>query len=162
MGENRAQSLRDLESEVGILVRRIRRVLWVRARAVHEDLQPSGYLILGSIEREGPVRASVIAEQFDLDKGAVSRQVKHLVSLGLIEVEKDPTDARAVLISVTPEARTRMADVAAHRHKGLSERLADWTDDELASFAGELGRYNRALELAPHPEAEALSSAGLS
>ncbi|WP_134767024.1 MarR family transcriptional regulator [Nocardioides sp. 1609] len=141
----REDTLRDLESEVGVLIRRVRRVIGVRARAVHDELQPASYLILTSVEREGPVRASAISEQFDLDKGAVSRHVKHLISLGLLADEKDPADARATLLTVTDEARTRLADVVAHRQKGLSERLAEWSDEELAAFVGELSRYNTAL-----------------
>ena len=35
------------------------------------------------------MRASSIVELFDIDKGAISRQVHHLTELGLIE--RDPT-----------------------------------------------------------------------
>ena len=57
------------------MVRRIRRVIGDRARAVHADLQPSSYLMLTYVAENGPMRASAIAEQFDIDKGAISRQV---------------------------------------------------------------------------------------
>lgn len=137
--------MRDLESEVGVLIRRVRRVIGERARAVHPDLQPASYLILTTIAQDEPVRASVIAESFDIDKGAISRQVKHLVELGLLSATKDPTDARATLLSVTDEAHTRMADIVEHRRKYLGERLADWTDEDLQSFVSELSRYNAAL-----------------
>ncbi len=144
---NRADTLRDLESEVGVLIRRVRRVIGERARLVHPELQPASYLILTTIAQGEPVRASAISELFDVDKGAISRQVKHLVDLGLLAHEKDPADARATLLSVTDEARTRMADVTEHRQKQLSDKLADWSDDELSSFVSELGRYNRALNV---------------
>ena len=42
---SRADSLRA-SSEVGVLIRRIRRVIGERARAVHPDLQPASYLML--------------------------------------------------------------------------------------------------------------------
>lgn len=141
----RADSLRDLEHEVGVLIRRVRRVIGERARAVHPELQPASYLILSTVAQGEPVRASVIAELFDVDKGAVSRQVKHLIELGLLAKEPDPADARAVLLSVTDEARTRMADLQEHRRKYVGERLSSWSDDELSAFVGELGRYNAAL-----------------
>ena len=141
----RGESLRDLEHEVGVLIRRVRRVIAERAAAVHPELQPASFLILSTVAQGDPVRASVIAELFDVDKGAVSRQVKHLIELGLLAKQQDPADARAVLLSVTDEARTRMADLAEHRRKYVDERLSDWSDDQLAAFVGELGRYNAAV-----------------
>lgn len=148
----RNDTLRDLEHEVGVLIRRVRRVIGERARAVHPDLQPASYLILSTVAQGDPVRASVIADLFDVDKGAVSRQVKHLIELGLLAKEPDPADARATLLSVTDEARTRMADVVEHRRKYVDERLSGWSDDDLAGFVSELGRYNAALGTDADPD----------
>lgn len=141
----RGETLRDLEHEVGVLIRRVRRVIVERARSVHPDLQPASYLILMSVAQGEPVRASAIAGLFDVDKGAVSRQVKHLIDLGLLAREQDPADARATLLSVTDEARTRMSDLTEHRRKHLDERLSEWSDDDLAAFVAGLSRYNVAL-----------------
>ena len=100
------------------MVRRIRRVIGVRARAVHPDLAPSSYLMLTYLAEQGPLRASEIADAFDIDKGAVSRQVTHLIELGLLERVTDPEDGRAPCCSsVSDEGRTRLADVARHRRK---------------------------------------------
>ena len=141
----RADTIRDLEQEVGVLIRRVRRVIGVRAREVHESLQPSSYLILAYVNENGPVRASSIVEVFDIDKGAISRQVSHLIELGLVERTPDPDDGRATLLSVTDEGTRRMNDVAAHRRKWLAEQLGDWSERELTDFVSELSRYNTAL-----------------
>jgi DNA-binding MarR family transcriptional regulator len=101
---NRAESLAAIEGEVGVLIRRVRRVIRERARAVHEDLQPASYLLLAHLAELGPTRSSVVVETFDVDKGAISRQVQQLVDLGLVERSPDPADGRAMLISVTPDA----------------------------------------------------------
>ena len=145
MSESRAESLRLLEQEVGVLIRRVRRVIGIRARAVHESLQPASYLMLGHVAEFGPIRASAMAEVFDIDKGAISRQVQHLIDLGLIERTPDPDDGRATLLSTTDEAVRRMQDVAAHRRKWFDEQLGDWSEAELSGFARELARYNAAL-----------------
>jgi DNA-binding MarR family transcriptional regulator len=145
MSSQRTESLGALEHELGVMVRRIRRVIGVRARAVHPDLAASSYLILSYVAEYGPLRASAISEQFDIDKGAVSRQVTHLTELGLLARVSDPDDGRARLVSVSDEGRTRLADVARHRRKWLDERLGDWTDEELTGLVSALGRYNRAL-----------------
>ena len=142
----RAESLRLLESEVGVMIRRIRRVLWERARAVHPDLQPASYLMLAYLADHGGLRGSAIAEALCIDKGAVSRQLHHLVELGLVDRTPDPADGRATLVSASADAVRRIKDVAEDRRRWLDARLGDWTDEELAGFAEVLGRYNAALD----------------
>ena len=141
----RADSLRRLEREVGVLIRRIKRVIGERAEAVHPDLQPASYLMLSWLADEGPLRASAMAESFNLDKGAVSRQLTHLLELGLVTRVQDPEDGRAMLVAASEDAVRRLADVSAHRRKWLDERLGDWSAEELDDFVDALGRYNRAL-----------------
>ena len=145
-GPDRQASVRRIEDEVGVLVRRVRRVIAERAQAVHESLHPATYLLLSHLERHGPVRASSVVEHFAMDKGAVSRQVQTLLDLGLVDRTPDPADGRATLLSVSDEGARRLTDVAAHRRKLLDERLGDWADDELAEFAQSLARYNATLE----------------
>nr|WP_221634299.1 MarR family transcriptional regulator [Nocardioides luti] len=135
-----------LEQEVGVLIRRVKRVIGLRARAVHPDLQPSSYLMLAFLAEKGPLRSSAMAETFDIDKGAISRQVQHLTELGLVDRTPDPDDGRASLVSASDEAVRRLNAVAADRRTWLDERLGDWTDDELTGFVDVLGRYNRALD----------------
>ena len=139
------EALRHLEQEVGVLIRRVRRVIHERARAVHPDLQPVSYLMLGYLLHDGPVRASALSAAFDMDKGSVSRQVQHLLDLGLVDRTPDPDDGRATLLSVAEEGRRRLGDVAEHRRKLVAERLGDWSSDELAEFGAMLRRYNAAL-----------------
>ncbi len=137
--------LRALEQEMGSVVRRVRRVIAERARAVDPDLQAAGYLVLGFLADEGPARAADVVEALDIDKGAVSRQVQHLEELGLVARQPDPEDGRAVLLNATSAALDRLAGVAAERRDRLAARLADWDESELDSFVTTLARYNRAL-----------------
>jgi DNA-binding MarR family transcriptional regulator len=142
----REEAVRQLEQEFGVLLRRIRRVIGERAREVHPEMQASGYLMLGYVREHGPLRASVMCSVFDLDKGAVSRQVQHLLDLGLVDREPDPSDGRATLISVTVEALRRMDAVDAERREGLADKLGDWSAADLVDLAKSLERYNAALE----------------
>lgn len=142
----RAEALGRLEQELGVLIRRVRRVLGDRARAVHEDLQPASYLMLMSLAESGPQRSSVLAERFGVDKGAISRQVQQLVDLGLLDREPDPLDGRAVLVSASDDAVHRMEVIARDRRRWLDERLDGWTEEDLSGFAAALARYNAALE----------------
>jgi len=142
----RAESLRDLEQEVGVMIRRIRRVLWERARAIHPDLQPASYLMLAYLAEHGELRASTLADALVIDKGAVSRQLGHLVELGLVDRTPDPADGRASLLAASDAAVSRINAVVEDRRRWLDEQLGDWTDEELSDFARVLGRYNAALD----------------
>jgi DNA-binding MarR family transcriptional regulator len=142
---SRAEELGRLEQEVGVLIRRVKRVIAERARAVHPELQPASYLMLTFLATEGPQRSSVMSERFNVDKGAISRQVQHLCELGLLVRSPDPVDGRAMLISATTDAVRRMDAVDRDRRRWLEEQLADWSEDDLRTFVGDLGRYNKAL-----------------
>jgi DNA-binding MarR family transcriptional regulator len=144
---SRAEELGRLEQEVGVLIRRVRRVIGERARAVHPDLQPASYLMLTHLASEGPQRSSVMSERFNVDKGAISRQVQHLCDLGLLERERDPLDGRASLISASSDAVLRMEAVNRDRRTWLEGQLAEWSEDDLREFVSVLARYNTALDL---------------
>lgn len=142
----RAEELGRLEQEVGVLIRRVRRVIGERARAVHPDLQPASYLMLSYLTTEGPQRSSVLAERFGVDKGAISRQVQHLVDLSLLVRTPDPYDGRATLVSASPDAVRRMEAVLHDRRRWLDEQLAGWSESDLKEFVDGLARYNAALD----------------
>ncbi|MEP6815129.1 MAG: MarR family winged helix-turn-helix transcriptional regulator [Marmoricola sp.] len=139
--------MQTLESEVGLLIRRIKRVICVRAQQVHPELQSGAYSILATLADVGPRRSSVIAETFHVDKGAVSRQVQQLVDLGLAERVPDPDDGRASIIRVTDEGDRRLTAVSTRRRRILSERLGSWSETDLESFVRLLARYNETLDL---------------
>jgi DNA-binding MarR family transcriptional regulator len=143
---SRADELGRLERELGVLIRRVRRVIGERARSVHPDLQPASYLMLNFLATDGPQRSSVVSELFNVDKGAISRQVQHLCDLGLLVREPDPADGRAMLISASPDAVRRLEAVARDRRRWLDEQLAEWTESDLRDFVSSLGRYNHALD----------------
>ena len=105
--------MRALEHEMGVLVRRIRRLIAERARMVHPDLSPVAYSMLMALNESGSRRASDLVGLFSVDKGAVSRQVQSLLELGLIERAPDPEDRRAAILSITEEGSRRLASIAA-------------------------------------------------
>lgn len=148
MTDPEAEPLMRLEQEVGVLIRRIRRVIGVRASAVHPELQPASYMMLAYLADQGAMRASVLAETFNIDKGAISRQVSHLTALGLVERTRDPDDGRASLISASPAAVEQLKEVKEQRRRWIAERLDDWDPDELETFIKVLSRYNKALNQA--------------
>jgi len=140
------ETMRALEHEMGVLVRRIRRLIAERARMVHPDLSPVAYSMLMALNDTGPRRASDLVELFSVDKGAVSRQVQALLELGMIERSPDPDDRRAAILAITDEGLRRLDTIAASRRREVGARLEEWSEDELAGFVRALARYNAALE----------------
>jgi len=140
------ETLRALEHEMGVLVRRIRRVIAERARMLHPDLSPVAYSMLMALNDSGPRRASDLVEIFSIDKGAVSRQVQALLELGLIDRRPDPEDRRAMILAITEEGNRRLANLALIRRHEVSARLDSWSEEDLSAFVRSLARYNSALE----------------
>ena len=141
----RNEDLRRIESEVGSLIRRVKRVMGERAREVHPDLHPMTFFILNHLAASGPLRAADLADAFAMDKGGVSRQVQTLVDLGLVERRPAEEDRRAILLDATTEGRKRLEVMSRHRSDRFDQRLSDWSDAELAGFADQLASYNAAL-----------------
>ena len=84
-------------------------------------------------------------EEFGIDKGAVSRQVQHLVDLGLLDRQPDPDDGRAILL-VAHRRRAGRARPGRRpqRSERFDQRLGDWTTAELVGFADQLALQRRA------------------
>jgi DNA-binding MarR family transcriptional regulator len=143
---SRPDATRALEHELGVVLRRIRRNIATRAHMVHPDLAAASYSLLNSLFEDGPRRSSELAETFAIDKGAVSRQVARLEALGLVERTPDPADGRAHLLSLTDLGRERLEEVARRRREWYDERLSDWSSEEIAALARQLGRYNATLD----------------
>jgi DNA-binding MarR family transcriptional regulator len=141
----RYDDLRSIETEVGTLIRRVKRVMGERAREIHPDLHPITYFILTHLAMHGPLRGADLSDAFGMDKGGVSRQVQTLVDLGLVERQPNPEDRRAILLDATEEGRERLRTVARNRSDRFDERLAHWSDTELSTFSRQLASYNRAL-----------------
>ncbi|WP_235201245.1 MarR family winged helix-turn-helix transcriptional regulator [Microbacterium sp. CH12i] len=107
------QAVTRVEQELGRLFARIR-VSWREAAVtVHPDLQPLGYQVLTSIATGKATSASAIIERLQTDKSAVSRHVRQLEELGLVESVPDPDDRRARVLVATDLAQERVATARA-------------------------------------------------
>lgn len=140
--ERRDEAILGLEHEIGRLVRRIRRGLVERAAQVAPELGPTAYTLLVTLAEFGPQRAADLSDMFALDKGAVSRIVRQLLDLGLIEKSPDPNDGRASILEVTDKARRRFDAMTEKRREDFGARLAGWEPEEITGLAESLARLN--------------------
>jgi DNA-binding MarR family transcriptional regulator len=130
-----------VEHELGRLFARIR-VGWREAAAtVHPDLQPLGYQVLTSIATGKATSAGAIIERLQTDKSAVSRQVRQLEQLGLVESVPDPEDRRARVLVATELAQERVALARSRYEARLGERLRKWSEEDLDRFVELLAAF---------------------
>lgn len=135
------EAVTRVEQELGRLFARIR-VSWREAAVtVHPELQPLGYQVLTSIASGKATSAGAIIDRLQTDKSAVSRQVRQLEELGLVESIPDPLDRRARALVATGLAQERIA-IARARYEGrMRERLRDWSAADLDHFVDLLGAF---------------------
>lgn len=108
------------------------RSLWKESAArIHPELQPAGYKLLASIARAGSTNAHQLAEQFEMDKSVVSRQVRMLEELDLIESRPDENDGRLRVLTATPTACAALADVRGDHAQRLRASITGLTQDEV-------------------------------
>lgn len=124
-----------VEREFGRLFARIR-IGWREAAAtVHPELPALGYQVLVSIISEEATTAGKIIERLQVDKSVVSRHVRQLTELGLVDSIRDPHDRRARKLVATDLAKERVAIARANYEGRIGERLRTWSADDLDHFA---------------------------
>ena len=123
-----------VEQGLGRLFARIR-VSWREAAVtVHPELQPLGYQVLISIASGKATSAGAIIERLQTDKSAVSRHVRQLEELGLVESIPDADDRRARVLVATDLARERIEIARAQYEGRIAERLRTWSAADLDHF----------------------------
>jgi DNA-binding MarR family transcriptional regulator len=143
---DRAASEEQLATEVSQLMRLMHPV---KAAAAREDGGGVGHdrsamLLLFPLMR-GPLRPGALAEASFADPSTISRQVAELVRRGLVRREPDPSDGRASLLAITGAGREVCERLRRLRRDLLAAAVEGWTDDDLATFASLLNRFNGAL-----------------
>ncbi|WP_136040686.1 MULTISPECIES: MarR family winged helix-turn-helix transcriptional regulator [unclassified Microbacterium] len=149
--EARATAVRALEAEFGELITHFRRVISENANRVSPGLLPGAYKTFTTIARCETVTVSALSERMLLDKGQVSRMVRELEELGLVERSTDPADGRSFLLQLTPLGEERLAAARLPQEGRLLRTLEDWS---LADI-GSLTRLLHALASGASPDATA-------
>lgn len=136
----------------GQLIRLIRLMDRKQAQyqAEHPDaVERATYYLLVHLVKGGPRRAGALAEAVHSDPSTISRQVAHLVRLGLVERTADPDDGRATLLAATDEGRRVFEENRRVRIERIAGMLADWSVADRRKLAELLGRFTTAYGNAP-------------
>lgn len=131
-----------LEQQLVLMFATARTMMRDRAVSVHPDLSPGAYNVLGMLVRSGPQHAGALAAALYADKSVISRIVRQLAHLGLVERRADPTDGRAFFIAATPLAVHRVDAVRDAHRSALHHFLAGWDESDIAQLTALLARLN--------------------
>ncbi|MFF5084355.1 MarR family winged helix-turn-helix transcriptional regulator [Actinoplanes sp. NPDC000266] len=106
----------------------------------------SALMLLFPLRRQGPMRATDLAEIKQADPSTISRQVAQLVKAGLARREADPVDGRASRLAITDAGLSACEQLERARQAWLREALEGWPEDRVATFAGLFEQFNSSVE----------------
>ncbi|MGO2029507.1 MAG: MarR family winged helix-turn-helix transcriptional regulator [Glutamicibacter ardleyensis] len=135
--EQRETDIQSVYHHMQMITRRAN----ARARHLAETLSLVEHSLLRFIADTPGTRATDIAEAFALNRSTVSRQVGTLLDLGYAAYD-DAEAGRGRVLELTDLGRNRLAESAAVHRAAVSERLKDWSEEQISSFAAALSRYN--------------------
>lgn len=104
--------------------------------------------VLHTLGRSGPLRLTDLLKTEQLKQPALTSLVAKLVQDGLIKRRPDPTDGRAMLLSLTREGRQIVRSRHANRVANLTRLVDQLTDDERAVLAATMHVLTRLTEIA--------------
>lgn len=131
--ERRAQLLREVTRE-------LRRLLGLgaasyRATAAHLGMTVTDLEVIDLLESGGPLTAGQLADLTGLTTGAITGMLNRLEKSGLTLRERDPDDARRVIVRLTPDQDT-LRDISATLDSfgAAWEDVVSGYDDERIAF----------------------------
>lgn len=125
------EALAEFQGQLNLMFAKAR-TLWKESAArVHPELQPSGYKLLTFVARSGGTNAHQLADCFEMDKSVVSRQVRMLEDLGLLESRPDEHDGRLRVLTATTEASAALAAVRADHAKRMRAAMIELEPGEI-------------------------------
>ncbi|KHO20268.1 MarR family winged helix-turn-helix transcriptional regulator [Mycolicibacterium setense] len=94
--------------------------------------------ILLTLLDQGPIRMTELAARERVRTPTTTVAIRRLEKLGLVKRSRDPSDLRAVLVEVTPRGLVQHRESLAARRADLAARLANLSQEDLATLAAAL------------------------
>jgi DNA-binding MarR family transcriptional regulator len=132
-----------LAAELLYMVARINRLATQR---VQLKLPVAQARLLAAIEDQGTARISDLADLDHCSQPTMTTQVRKLEDAGLVSRATDPSDARAVLISITPQGVSKLAQVRAARSSVIDPYLNRLAESDRQTLADAVRVMRNLLE----------------
>ena len=138
----RGADLEQLYEGLAVFARRSREL----SAGLHPGLSLGAFTMLSYIDNRPDVRAADIAAEWGLAKSTVSREIGRLIDDQLLVSVGERPGRRGHQLEVTDSGRTALDSAARSIHTLLLDQLHDWTDSDIATFAGLINRFNGGTE----------------
>jgi DNA-binding MarR family transcriptional regulator len=129
-----ATATRDIE-----LAARLRLAITRTARRLRQesgtDLGPSQVAALATIERQGPMAPSELAERERIKRPTATRVLARLAEAGLVVRIPDPSDGRSAIVSISPDGRALLRRLRQRKTAYLAKRLRELPDQDVQALA---------------------------
>ena len=127
-------------------------VFWLSAAVIRYTSQPrqlslTAISTLSALERRGPQRISELAALQGVAQPSMTVLVGSLEQAGLVARRPDPSDGRAVLVSLTPEGGQLLAGKRRAGAERLSELVGKLSAEEADALAAAVPALLRLREL---------------
>jgi DNA-binding MarR family transcriptional regulator len=127
-------SLSDTASQLRTAIVRTARALRQDA-AAETGLGAGTTAALATINRDGPLTPSELADIERVKRPSMTRTLACLDREGLIERTPDPADGRSSLVSISAAGRERLAALRRRKSAYLARRLRKLDPEEVATLA---------------------------
>jgi DNA-binding MarR family transcriptional regulator len=118
----------DLERIVGLF----------RSLSPASGLSMTAAATLAGVERFGPQRLTLLAVREGVTQPALTPLISRLEDAGLVRREPSPEDGRVVLVAITDQGRTVLAERRAARGERLAGIISQLSPEHQAALAGAL------------------------
>lgn len=116
------------------------------SRTAGVALNRQEYALLAVVDELEPVSVSHLAAAFDVDASTLSRLAQRLRERELLGRERAEADARTLELRISERGSHALQAMRTARRQRLSEALAAWPDEDIASFASLLQRFVEGLQ----------------
>ena len=133
-------SLRRLQAEIHMNSARVLRGMERRVQILFEEegitnLTPAQANVLMLLfHRRKATRANVLADEFSVSEVTMGRFIHALEASGWIKRARDPDDARAWLVSPTPQAYDTLGALINVSNRMMDQAFQDFEPDEIEAF----------------------------
>jgi DNA-binding MarR family transcriptional regulator len=110
----------------------LHRLLRTVRQAAPAGLYPTQLIVLSQLLQSGPMRVGELAAQVPCSQPTATTMVSHLEAMGLVAREPDPSDGRAIQVTLTETGRETIISVAHGEAEIIAARLAELTPEEAA------------------------------
>ncbi len=113
-----------------------RRISSVMKEEVLADITTDQYYVLRFIYQNDPCTSSRLAEQFEVNRSAITAMTNRFTDKGYIRRIADPDDRRVIMLSVTEEGKRVVENGEEKIRKFVESYMQELDKDEIEQFIG--------------------------